>query len=75
MSHTTWGGRQHGARPAQRVKFTYRGCRVTLTREGWRRWRSYIAGPPGVGGLDLSAESCPVLCAAMDAIWTIQDQT
>jgi hypothetical protein len=75
MSNTTWGGRQHGARPPRRVKFTYRGYRVTLTREGRRRWRNYIAGPPGTGGLDLTTETCPVFWAAMDALCVIRYRT
>lgn len=57
-----------------RLKLRYRGYRVTLYREGWRRWRNYIAGPPGAGGLDLAADPCPLFWAAMDAVWTIQDR-
>jgi hypothetical protein len=58
-----------------KFKLGYRGYRITVVREGWRHWRNYIAGPPGVGGLDLASDSCPVFWALMDAIWTVQDKT
>ncbi len=38
----------------RRIKLTYKSYRVTLVREGPGRWRNYLAGPPGVGGLSRS---------------------
>lgn len=55
-----------------KLKFTYRGYRVTLAREGRGRWRNYIAGPPAIGGLSTASRTDSVFWSLLEARWAVQ---